>query len=250
MIKEDSNKDFNSFIDYFNRRKKLYTSEKLYSLHYVTYYFLSLFHNSELSSYSLLAKRDLISGLDSLSRGNFIASRRDYRSFIESCLRLLASSYKKYIVLKRQSNHNFESSCQLRDLQSLIDTHKIGRFTNGVSKKLDGSIIHDDVKIILEIYSKLSNFVHTNEINKSHIASDLTELTTHNKDEEIAINNEIYELISYSSLIIYSSICLIDYDDKISRQTFYYYTNLLKDVISEEHVINVSQKLDTFTVEY
>lgn len=252
MIKENSDRDFRNFVN-FNEHRKLYkVTKELYALHYVIYDFLSILVEPKYSLYSSLAKRDLVSGLDSLTRGNFISLKRDYRSFIESSIRILAVSYREYIVLKRKSRGIYVSSLQLRELRSLIDTHKIGKFTSGILSKVENSIIYDDVNKVNNIYSQLSRYVHTNENIKNDIAKDLISLVKHSEAEFNEVSEEVYEILSYTSLILYCAVCLAGCDSCISQQNLYYYIKLLKkyEPISENHVFDISNKLNTFLIDY
>lgn len=257
MIKEKSEKDFDFFVNFNQKRRNTLASQnniqfkKLYQLNYLIYNILEQFKcalveqkikeadSKVIKKYIGMIKRDLVDSLDLINLMHFYAAKRTYRSVIETVLRLAGYSYRMYVYKKRKDNNKYVSTDQLKRLRSIIDTHKIGRFTKGILDEFKDSVVSKNFKILNKYYSDYSNITHTNSLESVDLSTDLNEILTKTSDEIGKIITDTYFLLANILLIIYFSEKLLMIDT-ISMQDFYFMKKLVNPVISEKQLENVS----------
>ncbi|MDU1487947.1 hypothetical protein [Ligilactobacillus animalis] len=251
MIRNNGLEDYNQFKTFSSKQPTMTegnhesTFKELYLNHYFLYNLLSQYENSssDLRRFSSIAKRDLISALDLINMNHFESAYKDYRSFIESCLRIVAATFRGYVIDQRHSKGIYSSSTQLKKIRSLIDTNSVGKFTSWIIEAFSNSIINEDLLQINKLYSYFSGYVHTNNISHT-VSSDLASLTTHSSDTTLGVLNNIKKLIAFCTSIIYFSTRLsLTY--KLGQQDFYFMVSFLKDFIPEEHIIDINNSPTT-----
>lgn len=251
MIRDNGVEDYNHFKAFSSKQPTIIegdrepTFKEVYLNHYFLYNLLSYYEesSSDLKKFSSIAKRDLISALNLINMNQFESAYKDYRSFIESCLRVVATTFREYVVKQRRSKNNYSSSDQLKTIRSLIDTNSVGKFTNWIMEEFSDSVIKEDLLQINKLYSLFSNYVHTNNITHT-VSSDLESLTTHSSDSISDVLNMVKKLIAFCTSIIYFSTCLSSICE-LSQQDFYWMTSSLEDFIPEQHILDISNSTTT-----
>ena len=251
MIKDNGFKDYDCFKTFSSKQLTLSESEhesifkELYLNHYFLYYLLSCYKesSSDLKKFSSIAKRDLISALDLINRNHFESAYKDYRSFIESCLRIVAVTFREYVVIQRRSKRIYSSSKQLKEIRSFVDRNAIGKFKNWITDEFSNSIISEDLQQLNNLYSFFSSYVHTNSITDT-VSSDLESLTTHSSNTTLDVLNKIRGLIAFCTSVIFFSTCLSSAVE-LKQQDFYFMTSSLKDFIPEDHFFDIDNLTTT-----
>ncbi|MFT8425693.1 MAG: hypothetical protein ABF630_09550 [Liquorilactobacillus sp.] len=259
MIKDKIPKDYNLFKNILSNRPYLTTNKyyeeyfkKIYALHFFLYNLLSTTNETTDSfvKYINLAKRDVVISLDLLNCEHFESAKRNYRSVIESLFRVLCYSIKRHIYIERKKKNIYNSSDQLKRLQSMLDTHKVSKLTYGISEELVNSVIKDDVKKLNSLYSEFSNIVHTSDTS-SQVSTDLN-TSIHHESSVIKENLDcIFEVLTYSILVSYFSILLFSQTEVLSQQDFYYFVHLVDGTVREDHIINISKNYnENFKIQF
>lgn len=250
--------DFNKFIVFSNEHKNIVdvsdnktVFKDLYTISYLLYNILDI-NLSDLScssndikrykSYSQELKQNLLNSIDLINYKHFTSAQKEYRSLIESAFRLLLFCTKISIYKKRKENHLFFANQALTDIQSKLDTHKIGSFTSFMVTFFKEWPISNDINRLNKLYSTYSSVLHTNTIHKNDMSTTLQEITNPSageaKDESIRSIQLLIEIIVIVTFGLHTAL----QSNVFGQQSFYLLisiANKYKETLVEHKLTNI-----------
>ncbi|EAD0080785.1 hypothetical protein NB59_14800 [Listeria monocytogenes] len=164
--------DYKEYISYTENRTSVTNSgfeneiKELYELLYlfssVIYVYKDLDTKSNMWNFISETKNDLIICFDLLNINYHTASKKILRSSIESFFRfsLCLARYNEYKENKK--NGIFHATDSLKQLKSMIDTHKVGKMTFFTLDYFSNTEINQKYTKLINSYSDLSGNVHVN----------------------------------------------------------------------------------------
>jgi len=158
------------------------------------------------------SKIDLITGFDLLNINYLKASKKTLRSAIESFFRF-SLEFERYAEYQRNRERKvYEATQTLKDLKSMVDTHKVGKMTRYTIGYFTQQPVHDLYCDLNKKYSELSSYVH---VNSENFFTPHAFLSNYSELNKLEINDylEFYKgvlldflLILYSHEIFYPDI--------------------------------------------
>lgn len=251
MIKDEAENDLKKFINFNEEKVKLnysYEFKNIFHKAYFAYHMLSILElkkEDKLTKFIKLSKRDLVSSIDSYYFLHFESSERDFRSLIESILRIVLESYRVYVYSRRKELKIFSASSLLSTLKSMSDTHRIGKFTEYIGKLEINNNVKKCITNLLNDYSNFSNTVHTNTVDQnSRISIDLSSLINHSDKELTDFYNRINNLIDNILCTLYFCLCLLRIENNIAMQDYFYFLALVEKKFDKEFIEYIYQNYD------
>lgn len=237
-------KDFKKFIAFSKSHKNIVdattneaTFKDLYTISYLLYNILDIdveklnCSSNELKryrSYSQELKQNLLNSIDLVNFKHFTSAQKEYRSLIESAFRLLLFCTKVSIYNKRKEDHIFSVNQSLADIQSKMDTHKIGSFTNFMVTFFKGWPIADNIIHLNKLYSTYSSVLHTNTVHKDNMSTTLQDITNPSTSETKSELIKIIQLLIEIVIIVTFGLHIVLQADVFGQQDFYLLINTAK----------------------
>lgn len=226
---KNSDSRLSSFTDHDSRSKEF---KKNFNLSFVLFNLLNIKDVDLLNDkYTVISRNylieNIIQSLVATDNNLYTLASMEYRSAIESALRFALAI--ENIMLKEKKaelwkNGTPDSKIILasKTIKSKLDTHKIGAFTNFSKIYFKNSPINISVDKVLDIYSLLSNKVHTNDFENTHFVKYLLDI--YNFDSE-TINSQVRifnQVLTHIFVICYLSINKKLKTELIGTQTEYF----------------------------
>lgn len=251
-IQERILEDFEKFVVFSKSHKNIVDTtdskdvfKDLYTISYLLYNILNIdvkelnCSSNEIKryiSYSQELKQNLLNSIDLINFRHFKSAQKEYRTLIESAFRLLLLCTKISIYNKRKEVHIFSANQSLADIQSKMDTHKIGSFTNFMVTFFKEWPISDDIIYLNKLYSAYSSILHTNTIHKDNMSTTLQEITNPSTSETKSELTKAIQLLIEIILIVTFGLHTVLQANVFGQQDFYL-------------LINISQKYKETQVE-
>lgn len=202
-----------------------------FNLTFVLFNLLNIEQINSTDKYTVISRNylieNIIQSLIATDNNLFTLASMEYRSAIESALRFaLAIEHvlledKKPELWKKKSNDRKIINIS-KKIKSNLDTHKIGKFTNFSKHYFEESPLSTSVDEVLEIYTMLSNKVHTNDFANTYFVKYLRDI--YNLDTKtVSLQTDIFNrILTHIFIICYLSIKKITKAKLIGIQTKYF----------------------------
>lgn len=248
--------DYRQYLDSIKERKYLSELEFKKSVEnnfYLLHLFSEIVHKSseerrfsgKTKMYMKEAKASLIVSYD-LGNMNYIsASKQVLRSSIEVFFRFCLSISKDFEFEENKKAGIYHSTDSLKNLQSKIDTHKIGKMTYFAASFFSTTDISSTVSSLNSLYSLFSSNVHVSSIEFMSPNLYLKEYTLVDGEKAEQYLRQYQDVLESFILIFYYFSLSMRFDSGLTKQDFIF----IESIFSEDS-ITILNNIDGNLLQY